>query len=436
MSSPFTGDSPVAVAYQHVREEPMPPTQRNPDVPADLEQIILTAMAKDPDHRYQTADDMRADLLRFRRGRPLSAAPVTALVAEVPGVGAAVGAGAVVAAATMQNPTIPPTDIDGGPPTDNGQDGGRNRALITTLVVLGIIVLVGLGVGIWALSGSGGDQVTVADVVNQPFAEAKAQLEDDGFTVKEERVTNADVAVDIVISQDPAANEKADEGSEVTLTVSAGADTVPVENVDDKSFEDAQRILEDQGFTVQRQDEASSTVDEGRVIRTNPAGGQPAPKNSIVEVFVSTGVEQIEIPDVAGQDSEAAFTTLGDAGFAVREVTESSSSVSSGKVTRTDPPAGTQAPRGATVRMFVSSGAPQVEVPEVRGQTQSDAEATLSNRDLTSSVITKVDDANVGKVVDQSPAGGQRVSPGSNVVLTVAIASSSGTTTTTAAPGP
>ncbi len=68
---PFTGDSPVAVAYKHVREDAVPPTRRNPDVPADLEQIILTALAKDPDHRYQTADDMRADLLRFRRGRPI-----------------------------------------------------------------------------------------------------------------------------------------------------------------------------------------------------------------------------------------------------------------------------------------------------------------------------------------------------------------------------
>jgi serine/threonine-protein kinase len=437
---PFTGDSPVAVAYRHVREEPMPPTQRNPDVPADLEQIILTAMAKDPDHRYQTADDLRADLLRFRRGRPLAAAPVTALVTEVPtlgvaAAGAAVGAGAVAAAATMQNPTVPPADVDGGPPPDQPPPG-RRRALITALVVLGIIVLVGLGIGIWALSGDDTPTVSVADVVNQPFATAKAQLEGDGFKVTEERVTNADVAVDIVISQNPEANTKADEGSEVTLTVSAGADTVPVENVDDKSFEDAQRILEDQGFEVQRQDEASSTVDEGRVIRTNPAGGDPAPKNSIVQVFVSTGVEQITVPDVAGQDSEAAFTTLGDAGFAVREVTESSSSVSSGKVTRTDPPAGTKADRGATVRMFVSSGAPQVEVPEVRGQSQADAQSTLNGKGLTSSVITTVDDGNVGKVVDQSPGGGQRVSPGSNVVLTVAIASSSSTTATTTASVP
>src|SRR6266480_1509631 len=81
---PFTGDSPVAVAYKHVREEPLAPSQRNPEVPPDLEKIILTALAKDPDHRYQSADDMREDLLLFRRGRPLAAAPLTAMVAEVP----------------------------------------------------------------------------------------------------------------------------------------------------------------------------------------------------------------------------------------------------------------------------------------------------------------------------------------------------------------
>jgi eukaryotic-like serine/threonine-protein kinase len=434
---PFTGDSPVAVAYKHVREEPMPPTKRNPDVPADLEQIILTAMAKDPDHRYQTADDMRADLLRFRRGRPLAAAPVTAIVSEVPSIGAAagaaVGAGAVAAAATMQQPTIPPANVDGGPPGED-EPPGRRRALIITLVVLGLVVLAGIGVGIWALAGEGEDQVTVPNVVDMPFEQAKAQLEDDGFEVVEERVTSATVAADIVISQDPAADESADEGSEVTLTVSSGADTIPVENVNDASFEDAQRVLEAQGFEVRRLDEASSSVDEGRVIRTNPAAGQPAPRNSIVEVFVSTGVEQIAVPDVTGQDSETGNTTLGDAGFAVREVTEPSSSVDSGRVIRTEPAAGTQADRGSTVRMVVSSGAPQTEVPEVRGLGQAEAEAALSNVGLSSSVTNTVDDNNVGKVVAQSPAAGQRVSPGSRVALTVAIASSAPTTTAPASP--
>src|SRR5262245_21486893 len=90
--APFTGDSPVSVAYKHVREDAVPPSQRNADIPPDLETIIMTALAKDPAQRYQTADDLRADLLRFRRGRPLAAAPVTALVAEVPGATAATAA--------------------------------------------------------------------------------------------------------------------------------------------------------------------------------------------------------------------------------------------------------------------------------------------------------------------------------------------------------
>src|SRR3954454_25288177 len=100
--APFTGDSPVSVAYKHVREDVVPPSQRNPEIPPDLEQIILTALAKDPALRYQTADDMRADLLRFRRGRPLAAAPVTALVAEVPTTATPAAAAAAGAyAATM-----------------------------------------------------------------------------------------------------------------------------------------------------------------------------------------------------------------------------------------------------------------------------------------------------------------------------------------------
>jgi eukaryotic-like serine/threonine-protein kinase len=153
-------------------------------------------------------------------------------------------------------------------------------------------------------------------------------------------------------------------------------------------------------------------------------------------VIVSTGREQIDIPDVTGFDSDEAFAVLGDAGFAVRESSESSNSVDRGKVVRTDPAAGTPAARGSTVRMFVSSGSPTVEVPEVRGQTLEQAQATLSDRGLTSSTIQQEDPANAGKVLNQSPSAGARVSPGANIVLTVGTAGSSTTTTSSAAPGP
>src|SRR5271154_3247469 len=102
---PFAADSPVSVAYKHVREEPVPPSQRAPGIPPALEQIIMSALAKDPEHRYQSADDLRADLLRFRRGRPLAAAPVTGIVAEVP-PSAATGTGGY-ASPTIASPRVP-----------------------------------------------------------------------------------------------------------------------------------------------------------------------------------------------------------------------------------------------------------------------------------------------------------------------------------------
>src|SRR5882757_1556668 len=106
--APFVAESPVSVAYKHVREEPIAPSLRNPAVPPALEQIILGALAKDPEHRYQSADDLRADLLRFRRGRPLAAAPLTAIVAEVPtGAVAAVGTAAYASSATIASPRVP-----------------------------------------------------------------------------------------------------------------------------------------------------------------------------------------------------------------------------------------------------------------------------------------------------------------------------------------
>src|SRR3954470_8166186 len=141
--APFTGDSPVAVAYKHVREDAVAPSQRNPDVPRDLEQIIMTALAKDPDQRYQTADDLRADLLRFRRGRPLASAPVTAMVPEVPtSATAAQASGAYAAAATMASPQVDDRGRYVGAPTY--QRRGPNRALVTFLVLVGLAAVVGL----------------------------------------------------------------------------------------------------------------------------------------------------------------------------------------------------------------------------------------------------------------------------------------------------
>src|SRR5437870_2742369 len=136
---PFTAESPVSVAYKHVREEPIAPSLRNPEVPPALEQIILGALAKDPEHRYQSADDLRADILRFRRGRPLVAAPITAIVTDLPTAAVTSAGVGAYAAATVASPRIPVQ-----PPQQYGRAPGRRRhpALFTllTLLVLAAIV--------------------------------------------------------------------------------------------------------------------------------------------------------------------------------------------------------------------------------------------------------------------------------------------------------
>ena len=165
---PFVADSPVSVAYKHVREEPVPPSQRNTDVPPALEQIIMSALAKDPDHRYQSADDMRADLLRFRRGRPLAAAPVTAIMSEMPT--ATVAGLAYSPTATAVAPRVP---VDPTYPPEPRRR--RHPALYTLLVLLILGALIG-GI-LFATSKLGPSRSGVsANVVNKTEDQAKAAL--------------------------------------------------------------------------------------------------------------------------------------------------------------------------------------------------------------------------------------------------------------------
>jgi serine/threonine-protein kinase len=412
---PFTGDSPVAVAYKHVREEPMPPTKRNPDVPADLEQIILTALAKDPDLRYQTADDMRADLLRFRRGRPLSAAPVTALVADATGA---------AAAATMASPRV------GAPPTPE-RDVTRRRALVTALTVLVLVVIVALilGFSLLADDGSGGGTVLVPDVVGLNIADATEELEEAGLVVDSERVANDEIAADVVISQDPPGAQRIDEGDTVTLQVSSGVGEVDIPDLSGQLTADAITLLGQLGFETETEAESSDDIEAGRVIRTDPAVGESAPRGSIVVIVESSGREQVPVPDVVGLQSEEGQAALTAAGFLPDEASESSDTVESGRVIRTEPPAPQPAPRGSRVRMIVSSGTRTVAVPEVRGQPLDAARNTLRDADLTSTVIEQDSTpGNAGLVLAQSVEPGTRVAPGSSIVLTVGVSSASTTT--------
>ncbi|HEV3364248.1 MAG TPA: Stk1 family PASTA domain-containing Ser/Thr kinase [Acidimicrobiia bacterium] len=424
---PFTGESPISVAYKHVREEPTKPTVVNPDVPVALENIILTAMAKGPDSRYASADDMRADLARFRRGEQTSAVPLMA----VPVSGADV---------TVVNPQMDKvydrTTVGTVVPSPTIPTAPRRSAAPFVLVLIGLLVLLaGLGYLLAKqLSGDGGgDLVTVGNYVGQKENDARLLIEHDGLKADITTEVNEQYPLGEVYAQDPAPNTRLEKGETVRLTVSGGKGQERVPDVTGESLDDAQSRLSDAGFTYRVIQETSDSVDAGKVTRTDPAAGALADKGAEIKLYVSAGKEQVVIPDVAGQDAVDAANALGARSLSVERVAQPSDTVEEGKVIGTNPAAGQSVPKGSKIQLIVSSGKDQVTVPNLYGRTQSEAMADLQNAGLTGTVrsVFNCDPGSSGKVIAQSPSAGSRVDKGSNVDMSVCKASA---TTSTSPP--
>jgi eukaryotic-like serine/threonine-protein kinase len=419
--APFTGDSPVAVAYKHVREAPVPPSRRNPDIPPDLEQIILTAMAKDPDLRYQSADDLRADLLRFRRGRPLAAAPVTALLADTGTVGATMASPAVpAAAATTQIGTLAPA-----------RSRGR-RAAITIVTIAVLAAIVAIVVLVSQVAGENADKVSVPGVTGLDVNEAQSKIADAGFVSQVEREQSDSVDKDKVISQDPKEAELLKKGGTVHLKVSAGAGDVVIPNVTGQNANDAKKALEDKGLNVTTDTEPSDSVPALFAIRTEPGADTTVARGSDVKMIISSGPAAQNVPNVLNLDVADAAAQIGAAGFTFRQHGEASDTVPAGKVIRTDPGPNAQAPAGSPVDVFVSTGPAQAIVPSVVGLSEKDATKAIEDNGLVARVITEPSTkSNNGKVIAQDPTDGTQVDQGTTVVITVGEFDSGSTTTTT-----
>jgi serine/threonine-protein kinase len=440
--APFTADSPVSVAYKHVREEAVPPSERNPDIPRDLEVIIATALAKDPEHRYPTADDMRADILRYRRGRPVVGVPASALLLDHATTGATQAVGTTAASAAYAATTVQPKVDDrgrmvGNPPIPRKK---RNTALVWVLTLLGLAAVVAAILFAASRLGDAQGTVSVPNVVRKNVAVATQELTDAHLTPSVRKVSSATVPVDVVVGQDPAAGKDVSRGSTVTLLVSAGPATkqIPFDITNNRPVADVTLELQALGFVVAQKNQANSAPKD-TVFDSSPKPGTQAPVGSTVTIFVSTGPAPVAVPQVKGLTVDDARSQLEASGFTNinNPVEESSTSVPAGQVTRTDPPAGTPVPIDTRITIFISRGAPTVSLPSVIGETKAKAKSDLEARGFTVQTLNRVDDANVGRVVDQSPAPGSQVAPNSNVLLTIGVASphqTTGPTTTTTGP--
>ena len=430
--APFVAESPVSVAYKHVREEPIPPSQRNPEVPAALEQIIMSALAKDPEHRYQSADDLRADLLRFRRGRPLVAAPITALVAEVPST-TNPGLGAYMSSATIASPRVP---VDPTPPYDREPRRRRHPATFTILTLLALVAVVGAILLISMKLGGNQVTVTVPGVVGKTQAQATQDLATQHLFAVPKQVASSK-PIGLVIAQNPKAGDAVKKSSQVTISVSGGVGDAPIPDVTGKTVAQARKTLTDQHFQVAVDAaQSSKTVDPGSVIATIPAAPVQAQVGSTVHIIPSSGVN---IPNVLNFPQATAAVVLTNAGLSPQAVPTESSTVTTGNVIRTDPAPGTNnIAAGTTIRVYISTGVAQVTVPNVIGQTVAKAQERLNNSNLQSSVVYEPTSqkGNDGKVLAQNPSGNVLADPQSTVVLTVGAFTPPATTTPSTGGGP
>jgi eukaryotic-like serine/threonine-protein kinase len=412
--APFRGESPVAVAYKQVRENPDPPSVHAPDLPPDLEHIILTAMSKDADSRYQTAEELRTDLLRFLRGEPPLAAPVTAMLADE--------TAAAESAPTQMAPAMTPMgDVD----HDREARRKRTGAIVAGLIGVGLIAAVIIGLVAFGASGGGGGggpTAEVPDVVGTSFTEAENALKFSGFKVDRRDVEGKD-APDLVLSQRPGGGEKLEKKSTVRLRVSKATFTMP--EVVGKPRQDAVNQLIGVGLQDPTTNvvvtEEDSDQPPGTVLRTDPAAGTDTPKvGRPVTLFVAKE-PSVAVPSVVGLETQPAQQLLQAGGFQVTVQTEPSDTVPVGRVTRTDPAAGTAVKRGSAVQMYVSTGPQMVDVPNVVGQQQNQAAQTLQAAGFQPFVSQQGTNnpSDNGRVLAQNPPAGQQAPKGSAVTLTV-----------------
>ncbi len=358
---PFTGDSPVSVAYKHVQETPESPRSRNRDIPPALEAVVLKAMAKDTGDRYASAEDLRADLRRFREGSQVTAAalvppplPVDAATRAVNVAPAAdVGATRAIPAAQEIRTIRQEEDRYYEEPPRR-----QNTAFIVVLVAL-LAVLAGLLFLLASNLGLGGDDATEVEVPRLEGlteAEARAELAEANLAVGEVTPEESpDEEPGVVLSSDPPAGETVEEDSAVNLVVSAGTERVVVPEIEGLSELDARGRLDTARLVPRFERQESTEVDEGDVISSNPAEGEEVPVGSTVVVQVSSGPPLVRVPSVIGNQQDAALNTLINAGFRP-QIRQEAANQATGIVIGTEPAAGTEAPEGSTVTLIVSTG--------------------------------------------------------------------------------
>ncbi|MCX5438449.1 Stk1 family PASTA domain-containing Ser/Thr kinase [Streptomyces sp. NBC_00569] len=422
---PFVGDSPVAVAYQHVREEPQPPSVFDSEITPEMDAIVLKALTKDPDYRYQSADEMRADIEACLDGQPVGATAAmgavgygghpddqqTAMLHPQNGGG--------------QTSMLPPVNPDDGGygyddrPDRRRQSQSKSRTSTILLVLAGILVLVGaILIGKWFTDGSGN---------NAPFAAPKFV----GKTVPDARLAadNTHLKLDAtkkepcdkfpkgqICSQSPVAGTDVKKGDTITVTVSTGAPKVAVPDVRGLDFTEAESQLNDKGFEVVKETKESSQTPDV-VISQDPSGGTEKQKGSTITLTVAKEKKLSTVPDVSNKTCDEAKAQLADNNLK-GTCTEEENAAEAGKVFSQSPVAGGTAEPGSTVYLKVAKAAEQITVPgDIAGKKLKEVQKQLTDLGLVPALAPGSSNDPNATVVTSQPGPNSPVNKGDTITL-------------------
>ncbi|MDR1386969.1 MAG: Stk1 family PASTA domain-containing Ser/Thr kinase [Propionibacteriaceae bacterium] len=353
---PFQGDSPVSLAYQHVREMPLPPSRIDPVISAGMDAICLKALAKDPAQRYQTAKDMSDDIARLLSGQPVSPAPVEPepdVAAEAPTQ--------VMTAAAVATPLGPARALLADEGEAPAEERGSRKGLVVLIISLSVVLIGLLAGGLWWLNHERPptiETVSVPRLIDLDEDAALESLRSYGLVGQVEEVNLNDTAtINLVTRQQPIAGTPVDKGSTVVITINRG----PLKGVIPNNLRGldkgaAEEILRAAGFSnvvpVRATSEKPTDL-PNTVISVNPSEGAEVELSRTIELTYATG--DSEVRNVYGQTRDQAVGLLVKDGFAQPEVVEEESATNPvGTVLRTDPAAGSVVPRTTVIKIYVA----------------------------------------------------------------------------------
>ncbi|HET9777853.1 MAG TPA: Stk1 family PASTA domain-containing Ser/Thr kinase [Propionibacteriaceae bacterium] len=375
---PFVGDSPVSVAYQHVREAPVPPSQLDPEITPEIDAVVLKALAKDPEDRYQSAAEMKADIARLLSGEQTTAQRTTAVVPMAAG---AMAANAYDAPTHVAGPptVLPPQEVEEG----EYEEEEPQKSRVGLAILIAALIVLALGLGGWALyrvlnPPETVAQVEVPSVLGWTEQQARDQLTANKLQVEVKKTNGDEETKGTITAQDPVGGTEVAENSTVTITLNEGPKTGKIpDDLVGQDVDEVENALDDLKFsnvtTVAAKSEDPDTQ-PGEVISISPKEGSTVPLDSKITVRYATG--KSKVPNFEGLTRGAAIREARDAGFGEPQFSERESSKPAGTVIAQSPDAGATVDRDTRIQLTLATAPPPPPPPTTEPPTESPTTST------------------------------------------------------------